>query len=290
MPANLIDGSASAARVLAQVTAAVAARRAAGRPQPGLAMVVLGDDPGGQAYLRAKRAACAAAGLASFDHALPVTTSQRALEDLVAQLNADPRVHGIIVQLPLPAGLDEERVLAAIRLEKDVDGINPVNLGRLAMKGRQPLFVPCTAAGCLVLLEDAGAVFQGARAVVLGRSNIVGLPAALLLLHRDATVTVCHSRSAGLPALCRTADILIAAVGRPELVKADWVKPGAFVIDVGVNAVAGAERLVGDVAFDEVKAVAGALTPVENGVGAMTVAMLLRNALRAAELADAAAP
>ncbi|MCC7361164.1 MAG: bifunctional 5,10-methylenetetrahydrofolate dehydrogenase/5,10-methenyltetrahydrofolate cyclohydrolase [Anaerolineales bacterium] len=290
MPARILDGLASAARVQAQVAAAVDARRAAGRPQPGLAMVVLGDEAGSQAYLRSKRAACAAAGIASFDVELPAATPQRALEELVAQLNADPRVHGIIVQLPLPAGLDEERVLAAISLEKDVDGFHPVNIGRLAMKGRQPLFVPCTPAGCLALLEDAGATFRGARAVVLGRSNIVGLPAALLLLQRDATVTVCHSRSADLPAICRTADILIAAVGRPEMVKADWVKPGAYVIDVGVNlAPGGGERLVGDVAFDEVKEVAGAITPVPGGVGSLTVAMLLRNTLRAAELADAAA-
>jgi len=291
MTAQLIDGTAIAAKVRAEVAAAVAARAAAGKSQPGLATVLVGEDAASQTYVRSKRKASAEAGIASVAHELPASATQREVEALVAQLNADPRVHGILVQLPLPGGLDEEKVLAAISLEKDVDGFHPINIGRLAMKGRQPLFVPCTPAGCMVLLEAAGATFKGAHAVVLGRSNIVGLPAALLLLHRDATLTVCHSRSHDLPAICRTADILIAAVGRPEMVRGDWVKPGAFVIDVGINRVPDAtrksgSRLVGDVAFDEVKEVAGALTPVPGGVGPMTIAMLLRNTLRAAELAD----
>jgi 5,10-methylene-tetrahydrofolate dehydrogenase/methenyl tetrahydrofolate cyclohydrolase len=231
-------------------------------------------------------------GIDSFPFELPKTATQAEVEDLVARLNADSRVHGILVQLPLPDGLDEEAVLAGISLEKDVDGFHPVNIGRLAMKGRKPLFAPCTPSGCMVLLEEAGATFKGAQAVVLGRSNIVGLPAAMLLLARDATLTVCHSRSRDLPGICRTADILIAAVGRPEMVRGDWVKPGAFVIDVGINRIPDASRksgsrLVGDVAFDEVKEVAGAITPVPGGVGPMTIAMLMRNTLHGAELADA---
>jgi 5,10-methylene-tetrahydrofolate dehydrogenase/methenyl tetrahydrofolate cyclohydrolase len=291
MTAKLIDGTAIAAKVRAQVGEAVAARLAAGQPRPGLATVLVGDNVASQTYVRSKHKACLEAGIESFGHTLPATATQREVEDLVAQLNADPRVHGILVQLPLPDGIDEEKVLAAVSLEKDVDGFHPVNIGRLAMKGRRPLFVPCTPAGCMVLLEEAGAQFKGANAVVLGRSNIVGLPAAMLLLQRDATLTVCHSRTRDLAAVCRQADILIAAVGRAEMVKADWVKPGAYVIDVGINQKPDASRksgyrLVGDVAFDEVKEVAGAITPVPGGVGPMTIAMLLRNTLRGAEIAD----
>jgi 5,10-methylene-tetrahydrofolate dehydrogenase/methenyl tetrahydrofolate cyclohydrolase len=292
MTAQIIDGAAIAARTRAEVAAAVAARVAAGQRVPGLATVLVGDNPASQTYVRSKRKACAEAGIESFPHELPATAAQREVEALVAELNADPRVHGILVQLPLPAGLDEEKILAGVSLEKDVDGFHPVNIGRLSMKGREPLFTPCTPSGCMVLLEEAGAQFKGAQAVVLGRSNIVGLPAAMLLLRRDATLTICHSRSRDLAAICRTADILIAAVGRAEMVRGDWVKPGAFVIDVGINRVEDATRksgyrLVGDVAFDEVKDVAGALTPVPGGVGPMTIAMLLRNTLRGAELADA---
>jgi methylenetetrahydrofolate dehydrogenase (NADP+) / methenyltetrahydrofolate cyclohydrolase len=292
MTPNLIDGTAIAARVRGQVAEAVQQRLAAGLSRPGLAAVLVGDNPASATYVRAKRKACAEAGLESFGYELPATASQREVEELVAQLNADPRVHGILVQLPLPDGLDEEKVLGAVSLEKDVDGFHPINIGRLSMKGRKPLFVPCTPAGCMVLLEEAGAQFKGANAVVLGRSNIVGLPAAMLLLHRDATVTICHSRTRDLKAVCSQADILIAAVGRAEMVKADWVKPGAIVIDVGINRKEDATRksgyrLVGDVAFDEVAEVAGAITPVPGGVGPMTIAMLLKNTLRGAEIADA---
>lgn len=284
---NLIDGLAVAAQVRAQVTAGVQARVSAGLPRPGLATVLVGDNPASHVYVRNKRKACAEVGIESFGHELPATATQAEVEALVTQLNADPRVHGILVQLPLPAHLDEERVLGAISIEKDVDGFHPVNIGRLSMKGREPLFVPCTPAGCLVLLESVGAPFTGANAVVLGRSNIVGLPAAMLLLRRDCTVTICHSRTRDLPAVCRQADILIAAVGRAEMVRRDWVKPGALVIDVGINRVAdparkSGYRLVGDVAFDEVRDVAGAITPVPGGVGPMTIAMLLQNTLRAA--------
>ena len=292
MTAQLIDGTAIAAKVRAQVAAAVEVRVAAGKQRPGLAAVLVGENPASQVYVRNKRKACAEAGIESFGYELPKTATQKEVEDLVVQLNADPKVHGILVQLPLPDGLNEERVLQAISLEKDVDGFHPINIGRLSMKGREPLFVPCTPMGCIVLLEETGAQFKGANAVVLGRSNIVGLPAAMLLLHRDCTLTICHSRSKDLPAICRQADILIAAVGRTAMVKKDWVKPGAYVIDVGINRIEDKSkksgyRLVGDVAFEEVKEVAGAITPVPGGVGPMTIAMLLKNTLRGAELADA---
>ncbi len=292
MTGTLIDGKQIAARLRDEVAQAVRARREAGRSVPGLAAVLVGENPASQTYVRNKRKACAEVGIESFGYELPATASQQEVEELVQRLNEDSRVHGILVQLPLPDGLDEERVLNAVSLEKDVDGFHPVNIGRLGMKGREPLFMPSTPAGCMVLLEEAGAKFEGADAVVLGRSNIVGLPAALLLIGRNATVTVCHSRTRNLAEVCRQADILIAAVGRPEMVKRDWVKPGAFVIDVGINRIEhpaskSGYQLVGDVAFDEVKEVAGAITPVPGGVGPMTIAMLLKNTLRAAELADA---
>ncbi|MEK7785048.1 MAG: bifunctional methylenetetrahydrofolate dehydrogenase/methenyltetrahydrofolate cyclohydrolase FolD, partial [Chloroflexota bacterium] len=282
MTATLIDGTAIAAKVRAQVAADVQTLVAKTGKKPGLAAVLVGENPASQAYVKSKRKACAEVGMESFGHELPKTASQEEVESLVAKLNADPNVHGILVQLPLPDHLNEERVLNTVGIDKDVDGFHPVNIGRLSMKGRKPLFVPCTPAGCIALLEEAGATFKGANAVVLGRSNIVGLPAAMLLLHRDATVTICHSRTKDLPAVCREADILIAAVGRPLMVKRDWVKPGAYVIDVGINRVEDSTRksgyrLVGDVDFDDVKEVAGAITPVPGGVGPMTIAMLLKN-------------
>ncbi len=288
MTAKLIDGTAIAAKVRAQVAADAQALFAKTGQKPGLAAVLVGDNPASQTYVKSKRKACAEAGLESFGYELPKTATQEEVEGLVKQLNADPKVHGILVQLPLPEHLNEEAVLNAVGIDKDVDGFHPVNIGRLSMKGRQPLFVPCTPAGCIVLLEEAGAQFKGANAVVLGRSNIVGLPAAMLLLHRDCTITICHSRTKDLPAVCREADILIAAVGRPQMVKRDWVKPGAYVIDVGINRIDDATkksgyRLVGDVDFDDVKEVAGAITPVPGGVGPMTIAMLLRNTLRSAQ-------
>jgi 5,10-methylene-tetrahydrofolate dehydrogenase/methenyl tetrahydrofolate cyclohydrolase len=235
-----------------------------------------------------KRKACADMGIESFPHELPATASQQEVETLVKNLNADPRVHGILVQLPLPAGLDEEAVLKSISIEKDVDGFHPINIGRLAQKGREPLFVPCTPAGCLVLLKKAGAKLSGAQAVVVGRSNIVGMPAALLLVKEDATVTICHSRTKDLPGVCRQADILIAAIGRAEMIKGDWIKPGAYVIDVGTNRVddpttKSGSRLVGDVAYAEALEVAGAITPVPGGVGPMTITLLLQNTLRSAQ-------
>jgi methylenetetrahydrofolate dehydrogenase (NADP+)/methenyltetrahydrofolate cyclohydrolase len=289
--AQIIDGTAIAAQVRAEVAEKVAARVEAGKSQPGLATVLVGDNPASEVYVRMKQRACEKAGIQSFGHRLPADISQAELEKVVADLNANPQVNGILVQLPLPKGLDEERVLNTISLEKDVDGFHPVNIGRLAQKGRKSLFVPCTPDGVIYLLDKTGIELDGANAVVLGRSNIVGMPVALLLVKRNATVTICHSHTGDLPEVCRRADVLIAAVGRPEMVRGNWVKPGATVIDVGVNRVEDhtvekGYRLAGDVAFDEVKEVAGAISPVPGGVGPMTIAMLLRNTVRAAELVD----
>jgi 5,10-methylene-tetrahydrofolate dehydrogenase/methenyl tetrahydrofolate cyclohydrolase len=251
----------------------------------------VGDNPASQVYVRSKQKACAEAGIESFGYNLPATATQEEVERLVSDLNADPCVHGILVQLPLPSHLDEERVLRAISIEKDVDGFHPLNIGRLAQKGRDPLFVPCTPAGCIYLMEQVIPRLEGVNAVVLGRSNIVGMPVALLLVRANATVTICHSRTKDLPSVVRTADVLVAAVGKPEMVRGDWVKPGAVVIDVGINRVDDPSRpkgyrLVGDVAFDEVKEVASFITPVPGGVGPMTIAMLLSNTLHATEIAD----
>ncbi|MBP7227546.1 MAG: bifunctional methylenetetrahydrofolate dehydrogenase/methenyltetrahydrofolate cyclohydrolase FolD [Longilinea sp.] len=292
MTAQLIDGSAIAEQIRAQVKAEVAEWVAAGHPTPGLATVLVGDNPASAVYVRSKQKACAEAGIQSFGHTLPATASQQEVEDLVRRLNADPAVNGILVQLPLPAGLDEEGVLSAISLEKDVDGFHPVNMGRLAQKGRDPLFVPCTPAGCMYLLQSVQPHIEGLNAVVLGRSNIVGMPVALLLVRANATVTICHSRTRNLADVVRQADVLIAAVGRAEMVRGDWIKPGAIVIDVGINRVEDPSRpkgyrLVGDVAFEEAKEVAGFLTPVPGGVGPMTIAMLIRNTLTAAQWAAA---
>jgi 5,10-methylene-tetrahydrofolate dehydrogenase/methenyl tetrahydrofolate cyclohydrolase len=227
--------------------------------------------------------------MGSVNHHLPAKATQDELEQLIATLNADAKVNGILVQLPLPSHLNEERVLQRIGIEKDVDGFSPINIGRLAQKGREPLFVPCTPYGCIYLLEQSGVKIEGANAVVLGRSNIVGMPAALLLVGKNATVTVCHSRTRDLPGVVRGADILIAAIGKAEMVRGGWIKPGAAVIDVGINskpdpAKKSGYRLVGDVNFDEAKEVAGFITPVPGGVGPMTIAMLMNNTLRAAKI------
>ncbi|HWQ47300.1 MAG TPA: tetrahydrofolate dehydrogenase/cyclohydrolase catalytic domain-containing protein, partial [Longilinea sp.] len=252
---------------------------------------LVGDNPASHTYVRSKQKNCAEVGIQSFGFELPQTASQEEVESLVKKLNADPAVNGILVQLPLPSHLDEEKVLTQISIEKDVDGFHPLNIGRLAQKGRDPLFIPCTPAGCMLMLEKYVPTLEGINAVVLGRSNIVGMPMALLLVRANATVTICHSRTKNLPDVVRQADVLVAAVGRAEMVRGDWVKPGAVVIDVGMNRVDDASkpkgyRLTGDVAFDEVKEVASAITPVPGGVGPMTIAMLLRNTLRAAELTD----
>lgn len=290
MSAQIIDGKAIGLKVREQVAVDVAEMVAEGYPPPGLATVLVGENPASEVYVRMKQRACAKAGIESFGYTLPATATQEEVENLVAELNADPKVNGILVQLPLPSGLDDERVLNAIDIEKDVDGFHPINIGRLAQKGRESLFVPCTPNGCIYLLDEMNVKIEGANAVVLGRSNIVGMPLALLLVKRDATVTICHSRSQDLPGITRQADILLAAVGRPEMVKADWVKPGAVVIDVGTNRVDDPStekgyRLVGDVDFDEVKEVAGMLSPSPGGVGPMTIAMLLRNTVRSAKMA-----
>jgi len=287
MTASIIDGKVIAAQVRTEVAQGVEKLLADGGPRPGLATVLVGDNPASHTYVKAKRKACAEAGIESFGHELAATATQAEVESLVARLNQDPKVHGILVQLPLPAGLDEEAVLKAISLEKDVDGFHPLNIGRLAQKGREPLFVPCTPAGCLVLLKKAGAKLDGANAVVVGRSNIVGMPAALLLVKENATVTICHSRTKDLAGVCRSADVLIAAIGRAEMIRGSWIKPGAYVIDVGINRVEdpttkSGYRLVGDVAFAEAVQVAGAITPVPGGVGPMTIALLLQNTLRSA--------
>ncbi|MDD3949045.1 MAG: bifunctional methylenetetrahydrofolate dehydrogenase/methenyltetrahydrofolate cyclohydrolase FolD, partial [Anaerolineaceae bacterium] len=281
MTAKIIDGKATAQRIRDEIKVAVDKRKAEGKNVPGLATVLIGENPASKVYVRSKQKACEEAGINSFGFNLPGDATQEEAENLVRQLNSDPKINGILVQLPLPKHLDEEKVLAAIDLAKDVDGFHPVNIGRLAQKGREPLFVPCTPAGCMVLLEEAGAQISGANAVVLGRSNIVGMPVALLLVKANATVTITHSRTKDLPSVLRQADILVAAIGQPEMVKKDWVKPGAYVIDVGINHKDDptAKRgycLVGDVAFDEVSEVAAGITPVPGGVGPMTIAMLLK--------------
>jgi len=291
MTAKVIDGKVIGEQIRAEVGAEIAERVKAGKPRPGLATVLVGENPASQVYVRSKQKACAEVGIESFGFNLPATISQVDLEKLVGDLNADPKVNGILVQLPLPPGLDEERVLNAISIEKDVDGFHPLNIGRLAQKGRDPIFIPCTPAGVMYLLEHELPTLEGMEAVVLGRSNIVGMPVALLLVRANATVTICHSRSRDLKEICRRADVLVAAVGRPEMVRGDWVKPGAVVIDVGINRVEDASkprgyRLTGDVAYDEVAEVAKAITPVPGGVGPLTIAMLLRNTLRAANIAE----
>jgi len=291
MTAQIIDGKVLAAQTRADVAAEVARLVEAGKRRPGLATVLVGDNPASKVYVSSKQKACSEVGIESFGYNLPGTATQAEVEALVAELNADPKVDGILVQLPLPGHLDEESVLRTISIEKDVDGFHPVNIGRLAQKGRDPLFVPCTPYGCIVMLKQLGIKLEGANAVVLGRSNIVGMPAALLLVRENATVTICHSRSKDLPSIVRGADVLIAAVGRAEMVRGDWVKPGATVIDVGINRIDDPNakkgyRLVGDVCFDEVKEVAGAITPVPGGVGPMTIAMLMQNTLRAAKYAQ----
>ena len=287
MTAKIIDGKEIAAEIRKEITAGVEALLADGGPHPGLATVLVGDNHASHTYVRAKRKACAEVGIESFGHELPADASQAEVEKLVSELNADSAVHGILVQLPLPAGLDEEAILKAISIEKDVDGFHPLNIGRLAQKGREPLFVPCTPAGCLVLLRKAGAKLEGANAVVVGRSNIVGMPAALLLVKENATVTICHSKTTDLPGVCRRADILIAAIGRARMIRGDWIKPGAYVIDVGTNRIddpttKSGYRQVGDVDFDEAMEVAGAITPSPGGVGPMTITLLLQNTLRSA--------
>ncbi|GEO82758.1 bifunctional methylenetetrahydrofolate dehydrogenase/methenyltetrahydrofolate cyclohydrolase FolD [Pararhodospirillum oryzae] len=284
MTAQLIDGKAFAAGLRARVAQRTAALRDAHGVVPGLAVVLVGEDPASQVYVGSKEREARAAGFHSVVHRLPAGTSEEALLDLVATLNADPLIHGILVQLPLPAGIDENRVLLAIDPDKDVDGFHPVNVGRLALG--QPAPVPCTPRGCLMLLKETLGDLTGREALVIGRSAIVGKPMALLLLAANATVTIAHSRTRDLAEVCRRADIVVVAVGRPGFVPGAWLKPGAVVIDVGINRLPPAPgeakgRLVGDVDFDSAFQVAGALTPVPGGVGPMTIACLLDNTLEA---------
>ncbi|HEV3183267.1 MAG TPA: bifunctional methylenetetrahydrofolate dehydrogenase/methenyltetrahydrofolate cyclohydrolase FolD [Xanthobacteraceae bacterium] len=290
MTARIIDGTAIAAALRAKV--AVAARRLAEHGLvPGLAVVLTGDNPASAVYVRNKAAHTQAAGMRSFIHRLPASASAVDLIGLIAALNADPAVHGILVQLPLPPQIDAHAVLAAVDPGKDVDGFHPINAGRLATG--LPGLVPCTPLGCVILARTVLPSLAGLAAVIVGRSNIVGKPLAQLLLAENATVTIAHSKTRDLPGVCRGADLLCAAVGRPELVRGDWIKPGATVIDVGINRVSaegGKHRLVGDVAFAEACAVAGAVTPVPGGVGPMTIACLLANTVRATAAAAGLPP
>jgi 5,10-methylene-tetrahydrofolate dehydrogenase/methenyl tetrahydrofolate cyclohydrolase len=291
MTATILDGKALAAKVRAETAAKVAARTAKGKTPPGLATVLVGNDPASETYVRNKRKSSEEVGMVSFGFEMPTETSQVELLKVIAELNARPEVHGILVQVPLPKHIEAAAIQSAISPHKDVDCLHPENIGYLAQKGREPRFVSCTPAGIMRILAESGVKLSGANAVVLGRSNIVGMPISLLLIKADATVTVAHSRTQDLPGVCRKADVLVAAVGRPEMVRGDWVKPGAVVIDVGVNRIEdktkkSGSRLVGDVAYAEAAEVASAITPVPGGVGPMTIAMLLENTFRAAELLD----
>jgi methylenetetrahydrofolate dehydrogenase (NADP+)/methenyltetrahydrofolate cyclohydrolase len=284
MSAKIIDGKEVAALLRAEIAKAVAEVKEKHGLTPGLAVVLVGADAASEVYVRNKEKAVAEVGMASFPHHLPQNTTQPELLKLIHKLNANKNIHGILVQLPLPAQIDSQAVIEAIDPAKDVDGFHPFNAGKLACGQDGP--VPCTPLGCMILLNKALGKLAGKQAVVVGRSNIVGKPMAQLLLKSDCTVTVAHSRTHDLAGLCRTADILVAAVGKPEMIKGDWVKPGAAVIDVGINRITkedGKTKLVGDVAFEEASQVAGYITPVPGGVGPMTIACLLSNTLEAAK-------
>ncbi|XP_028771171.1 bifunctional protein FolD 2 [Neltuma alba] len=288
MVATVIDGKAVSQAIRSEISGEVRLLSQKYGQVPGLAVVIVGNRKDSQSYVGMKRKACAEVGIKSFDVDLPEQVSEADLVKQVHMLNANPDVHGILVQLPLPRHINEEKVLTEISLEKDVDGFHPLNIGKLAMKGREPLFVPCTPKGCLELLHRSGVSIKGKKAVVVGRSNIVGLPVSMLLLKADATVTIVHSHTSEPERIIREADIIIAAAGQPMMVKGSWIKPGAAVIDVGTNAVddptkKSGYRLVGDVDFEEASKVAGWITPVPGGVGPMTVTMLLQNTLEGAK-------
>jgi methylenetetrahydrofolate dehydrogenase (NADP+) / methenyltetrahydrofolate cyclohydrolase len=283
MSARIIDGKQIAAALREKMAAEVARLSSAHGLTPGIAVVLVGEDPASEVYVRSKSKAVADAGMRALDRKLPADTSEADLLRLIASLNADPAVHGILVQLPLPKQIDAQKVIAALDPAKDVDGFHPINVGRLS--SGLPALVPCTPLGCVMLAKTVRGSLDGMEVVVAGRSNIVGKPVMQLLLAENATVTIAHSKTRDLPAVCRRADLLVAAIGRPEMVRGDWIKPGATVIDVGINRVAGENgkpRIVGDVAFEEAIRVAGAITPVPGGVGPMTIACLLLNTLRAA--------
>lgn len=288
MSAKIIDGKVISAKVRTEVKAAVAQMQADHGYAPGLATVLVGDNTASATYVRAKHKACEEVGIRSIGRVLGEDITQAELQAVVQELNDDPDVDGILVQLPLPKHIDEETILGTIDLGKDVDGFHPINIGRLSMKGRDPLFIPCTPYGCMRLLAEAGVDLNGAEAVVVGRSNIVGLPMAFLLNNANATVTIIHSRTKDMTAHLKRADVIVAAVGISEMIKGDMIKPGAVIIDVGINRKDDASRksgyrLVGDVDYADCLPVAGAITPVPGGVGPMTIAMLMQNTLHAAE-------
>ena len=281
--ARIIDGKSIAANLRSKIAREVAHLKDAHSLTPGIAVVLVGDDPASNVYVRTKSRMVAEAGMRAFDHKLPASTGETELLTLVDKLNADDNVNGILVQLPLPPQIDAQKVIAAVNPAKDVDGFHPLNVGRLA--SGLPALVPCTPLGCVILAKTVHASLAGMEAVVVGRSNIVGKPVVQLLLKENATVTVAHSKTRDLPGVCRRADLLVAAIGKPEMIRGDWIKPGATVIDVGINRVPGENgksRIVGDVALVEAAQVAGAITPVPGGVGPMTIACLLLNTLRAA--------
>ncbi|MDI6784161.1 MAG: bifunctional methylenetetrahydrofolate dehydrogenase/methenyltetrahydrofolate cyclohydrolase FolD [bacterium] len=279
MAAQIIDGKAIAKEIRQQIKDQVTQLIAAGKNPPGLAVVIVGNNPASRVYVNSKKKACAEVGIYSEEYALPETASEQELITLVNQLNQNPKINGILVQLPLPDQIDERKVIESIAPKKDVDGFHPVSIGNLLIG--TPTFVPCTPAGILVLLQKTGVDLKGKHAVVIGRSNIVGKPVAILLLAQHATVTICHSRTKDLPAVAREADILVVAIGKPNFINGAAIKPGAVVIDVGVNRVD--DKLVGDVEFESASKVAGYITPVPGGVGPMTIAMLLQNTLQAAK-------
>ena len=282
MPAQIIDGKAIAKEIRQQIKDDVAQLVASGKNPPGLAVVIGGNDPASRVYVNAKKKACADVGIYSEEHAFPETVSESELIALINRLNQNPKINGILVQLPLPDKIDERKIIENINPQKDVDGLHPISVGNL-LSGT-PTFVPCTPEGIMVLLQKTGVELKGKRAVVIGRSNLVGKPVAVLLLAQHATVTICHSRTRDLPVVAREADILVVAIGKPNFINGDAVKPGAVVIDVGVNRVD--NKLVGDVEFESASKVAGFITPVPGGVGPMTIAMLLQNTLQAAKIID----
>lgn len=287
MTATIIDGAAIAERIRRDIAADAARFREQFGYAPGLGVVLVGDDPASAQYVRMKRRACEQAGISSVAHILPASSTQAEVEAAVQSLNDDVTIHGILVQLPMSRHINEEAVLRLVSIEKDVDGFHPENLGLLSMKGREPLFTPATPTGCILLLKEAGATLDGANAVVVGRSNIVGMPVSLMLLRENATVTVCHSRTRDLPSFVRNADVVIAAIGRANFIRGEWLKPGATVIDVGTNKIDDPSdprgyRWVGDVDYESAAQVAGAITKVPGGVGPMTITVLMQNTLKAA--------
>ncbi len=295
MTATILDGNLISEKIRAETNRKILERIQSGKQPPALATLIIGDDPGSHVFARNQKRACDDVDINCINLIIPTNASEQDIIDQIKNLNYDQFTDAILVERPLPEGINEEKVINAVFVEKDVDGMTYRNIGRLAQKGREPLFVPNTPAAIMYILSFAQIQIAGKQAVVLGRSNDVGIPVSLLLLRADATVTICHSRTLNLPAITKQADILVVAVGRPEMVKGDWIKPGAVVIDVGINHIddpmkRDGRRIVGDVAFEEVKEIASAITPVPGGVGPVTIAMLLKNTIRAAELADKRLP